>query len=78
MSSRNRGSGIPSVHGIFVERARAVARNSGLTLVELVKASTIGEDRLLSIFEGKASDITLRELAGISVALGVPVETLLA
>ena len=78
MSSRHRGSEKPSVHGIFAERARSLACNSGIALDDLVQASTIDEDRLLSIFGGDAPDITLRELAGISVALGVPVETLLA
>ena len=66
------------MQGIFVERARSYACNSGLSVTELVKASTIEEDRLINIFEGKAPDITLREIAGISLALGVSLEVLLA
>lgn len=65
------------MQGTFLKRARSIACNSGIPLDEIVLASTINEDRLVSIFEGEASDITLRELAGISVALGVPIETLL-
>tara|TARA_R110000823_G_scaffold106375_5_gene224985 strand:+ start:989 stop:1180 length:192 start_codon:yes stop_codon:yes gene_type:complete len=63
---------------MFVERARSYACNSGLSVAELVQASTIEQDRLLNIFEGKAPDITLREIAGISLALGVSLEILLA
>lgn len=77
MSNRNRGSNAQSVHRTFVKKARETAYSSGITLDELANSSTINEDRLLSIFEGKASDITLRELAGISLALGVSVEQLL-
>lgn len=78
MSSHSRRARKSSVHGTFVERARSIACNSGIALDDIVQASTINEVRLVSIFEGEASNITLRELAGISVALGVPIETLLS
>lgn len=77
MNSRSSETDTPRVHGIFVERARSHACDKGLSLTELVETSTISEDRLLNIFDGKATNITLREIAGISLALGVSLEALL-
>lgn len=76
--SLNRGSDKPSVHRIFAEKARTIACSGDLSLPELGRESTIAEDRLLTIFEGNAPDITLREIAGISLALGVSLDRLLA
>lgn len=68
---------VNGVHDTLRARVRAEADKNGLMLDELAAASAIPATRLQAIFEGKATDITLRELAGLSLALNVPVAILL-
>lgn len=77
MNVHFRGPGAQSVNGNFGANARRVASEGGHPIAELVETSAIPEDRLRSIFEGFASDITLREIVGMSVALNVTLDVLL-
>lgn len=65
------------MNGKFGANARKVAIDGGHPISQLVQSSAIPEDRLRSIFDGIASDITLREIAGISIALNVALDVLL-
>lgn len=49
----------------------------GLSLKELSASTSIDEDRLISIMDGQASEITLSEIAGLSIGLGVSLAVLL-
>lgn len=50
---------------------------SGYPIADLVQNSAIPERRLRSIFDGAAKDITLREIAGLALALNVALDVLL-
>lgn len=65
------------VHNTVVARVRAEVDRQGMALHALAVASSIPETRIQAIFDGDAAEITLRELAGLSLALGVTVITLL-
>lgn len=77
MNVHFRGPEAQSVNGKFGANARKVAIDGGHPIAELVRSSAIPEDRLRSIFDGVASNITLREIAGLSVALNVALDVLL-
>ncbi|SEK03793.1 hypothetical protein SAMN05518849_13148 [Sphingobium sp. AP50] len=77
MNVHFRGPNAQNVNGNFGANARRAASEGGHPIAELVKTSAIAEDRLRSIFDGVATDITLREIASMSVALNVTLDVLL-
>lgn len=77
MNVHFRGPDARSVNGNFGKNARKVAKEGGYPIAELVQSSAIPEDRLRSIFDGVALDITLREIAGMAIALNVTLDVLL-
>lgn len=77
MNVHFRGPDAQSVNGSFGRKARLAAIESGQPIAELVQTSAIPETRLRSIFAGAANDITLREIAGLSMALNVALDVLL-
>lgn len=75
---QNRGTPKTGLHGILVKQATIQSKQRGLSISELASASIIEEERLNGILSGQAGDITLRELAGLSLALDVSLTALLS
>lgn len=67
-----------AVYGTFVEQVSKAIEARGISRPALSTNSGIAEERLLSILGGHPREVTLRELAGLSLALGVSVAALLA
>ena len=66
-----------TTYALLHRRANAEIERCGLTIIELSNASQIGVDRLQSILDGRAREVTLRELAALALAIGVTVTALL-
>lgn len=66
------------LHGILGKQATIQSEQRGLSISELSSASIIEEERLSGILSGQAGSVTLRELAGLSLALGVSLAALLS
>ena len=59
------------MHRSLVSRIKIETEKRGLSILEIAIVSTIAEERLASIIQGNAENITLRELVGLSLALEV-------
>ena len=59
------------MHRSLVSRIKIETEKRGLSILEIGIVSTIAEERLASIIQGNAENITLRELVGLSLALEV-------
>lgn len=77
MDRHSEGNTIPT-YALFQRRANAEIKRCGMTLIELAQVSEISEDRLQSILDGQAREVTLRELAALALAIGVTVTALLS
>lgn len=77
MNVHFRGPDARSVNGNFGINARRIASEGDHPIAELVQSTAIPEDRLRSIFDGVASNITLREIVGLSIGLNVDLDVLL-
>jgi hypothetical protein len=78
MRSATKDSDVDDLYAALLQRTRAEADRAGLTPRELAAEAAISEDRALSIVEGSARDVTLWELVGVALALGLPVTSLLS
>lgn len=78
LTMQNRGTSRADLHGILRKQATIRSKQCGLSLSELATASIIEETRLSGILTGEADGVTLRELAGLSLALDVPLTALLS
>lgn len=78
MTGHNREGRVNDVYSVLLTRAKAEADRKSLTISDLAVSSSITENRLNDIFEGRAREITLRELTGLSIALDIPVADLLS
>ena len=78
MTMQNRGTSRADLRGILRKQAIIRSKQRGLSLSELASASIIEETRLSGILTGEVDDVTLRELAGLSLALDVPLTALLS
>lgn len=74
----NRGTMKTGLHGILGKQVTIRSEQRGLSISELSSASIIEEERLSGILSGQADGVTLRELAGLSLALGVSLAALLS
>lgn len=77
MNVHYRGPDAQVANGKFGRIARRAACEDGRPIAEVALSSAIPEDRLRSIFDGVASNITLREIVGLSIALNVALDVLL-
>jgi transcriptional regulator with XRE-family HTH domain len=66
------------IYGILVKQVSEMTKARGMSQPDLASESGIAEERLTSILRGQSRDVTLRELVGLSLALGVPLAALLA
>lgn len=66
------------LYGTFVKQVSLTTESRGLSWTILASKSGIAEERLSSILNDKAREVTLRELVGLSLALGVTLAALLA
>lgn len=78
MTMQNRGTSRADLRGILRKQTIIQSKQRGLSLSELATASIIEETRLSGILTGEVDDVTLRELAGLSLALDVPLTALLS
>ena len=78
MTMQNRGTSRADLRGILRKQTIIQSKQRGLSLSELATASIIDETRLSGILTGEVDDVTLRELAGLSLALDVPLTALLS
>ena len=78
MTMQNRGMSRSDLRGILRKQTIIRSKQRGLSLSELATASIIEETRLSGILTGEVDDVTLRELAGLSLALDVPLTALLS
>ncbi len=78
MRGRRRGKRVNDVYAFLPVRAKAEADRKALTIGDLAVSSTIPEPRIRDIFEGRAQQITLRELVALSMALDIPVTELIS
>lgn len=78
LNMHSRGTPKPDLHDILRKQTIIRFKQRGLSLSELAAASIIEETRLSGILTGEANGITLRELTGLSLALGVPLTALLS
>lgn len=69
--------GKAKVQRSLVSRIKYETQKRGLSISDIGIASTIAEDRVTSIIQGSADNITLRELVGLSLALEISPRTLL-
>jgi hypothetical protein len=67
-----------SVYGTFVRQVSEQSKSRGMTPIILSSESGIASERLTSILDGQSREVTLRELVGLSLALGVPLSSLLS
>jgi DNA-binding Xre family transcriptional regulator len=65
------------LYGALVKQVSTTASERGISNPTLATESGIPEERLNLILEGQAQEVTLRELAGLSIALDVSLTALL-
>lgn len=75
MQSRVGESG--SLYRTLVKHVTQAIQARGMSLPNLSIDSGIAEERLTAIIEGHSKEVTLRELVGLSLALGVTLPALL-
>jgi DNA-binding Xre family transcriptional regulator len=78
MTMHGRVNKSASLYGTLVKQVITTASERGMSEPRLATDSGIAEERLTSILAGQAQEVTLRELAGLSLALGVSLTALLA
>lgn len=78
MTMPNRINNSADLYGTFVKQVSLTTEARGLSRVNLANKSGIAEERLTSILSDRAREVTLRELVGLSLALGVSLAALLA
>ena len=72
----NRGEG-SSLNQTLASKTASECNKAGMSVPQLALASAIDVERLHSIMDGKARDITLREIAGLAFGLGTSLSVLL-
>ena len=72
----NRGEG-SSLNQTLASQTASECKKTGITVAQLALDSAIDVDRLHSIMDGKATGITLREIAGLALGLGTSLSVLL-
>jgi DNA-binding Xre family transcriptional regulator len=72
----NRGEG-SSLKQTLANQTASECSKAGMSVAQLALASAIDVERLNSIMNGKARDITLREIAGLALGLGTSLSVLL-
>ena len=78
MTMQDRVNQNAGIYGILVKQVSEMTKARGMSQPDLVSESGIAEERLTSILRGQSREVTLRELVGLSLALGVPLAALLA
>src|SRR3546814_17281279 len=71
-------SDLNDVYAALAAQARRQIEARKLTLEGVAPASGIARPRLDDILDGRARDVSLRELAGLALALGLTLPELLA
>lgn len=72
----NRGEG-SSLTQTLANQTASECKKTGISVAQLSHASAIDVERLHSIMDGKATEITLREIAGLALGLGTSLAVLL-
>ena len=78
MSGSGTGDAVNDVYAALAAQARRQIHARKLTLEGVAAASGIARPRLDDILDGRARDVSLRELAGLGLALGLTLPELLA
>src|SRR3546814_14843914 len=78
MSGSGTGDAVNDVYAALAAQARRQIEARKLTLEGVAPASAIARPRLDAILDGRARDVSLRELAGLAMALGLTLPELLA
>jgi hypothetical protein len=66
-----------SIYCILAKQVTLAVEECGMPLPDVSTESGIPEERIVEILDGQSRDITLRELAGLSLALGVSLPDLI-
>lgn len=78
MTIQSRVSECDKIYSILVKQVTRAIKQREMSLLNLSTESGIAQERLAAIIEGRSREVTLRELAGLSLSLGVSLETLIA
>lgn len=74
LNERGEGS---SLNQTLANRTASQCKKMGMSVTQLALASAIEVERLHSIMDGNAKEITLREMAGLAIGLGTSLSVLL-
>lgn len=78
MTMQDRVNQNAGIYGNLVKQVSEMIKVRGMSQPDLATESGIAEERLTSILRGQSREVTLRELVGLSLALGVSLAALLA
>lgn len=78
MTMQDRVNQSAGIYGNLVKQVSEMTKVRGMSQPDLATESEIAEERLTSILRGQSREVTLRELVGLSLALGVSLAALLA
>lgn len=78
MTMQDRFNKSADLYGTLVKQVIETSQARGISLLNLALESGMAEERLTSILGGQPCEVTLRELVGLSLALGVPLAALLS
>ena len=78
MTMHDRVNQNADIYGNLVKQVSEMTKVRGMSQPDLAIKSGIAEERLTSILRGQSREVTLRELVGLSLSLGVSLAALLA
>ena len=78
MTMQDRVNQNADIYGNLVKQVSEMTKVRGMSQPDLAIKSGIAEERLTSILLGQSREVTLRELVGLSLSLGVSLAALLA
>ncbi len=78
MTMQDRVNQNADIYGNLVKQVSEMTKVRGMSQPDLAIKSGIAEERLTSILRGQSREVTLRELVGLSLSLGVSLAALLA
>ncbi len=78
MTMQDKISRSSGIYDNLVKQVNETITERGISRLNLAVESEIDEERLTSILDKQTREVTLRELVGLSLALGVSLAALLA
>ena len=77
MTMQSRVNECAKIYSILIKQVTRAIKQREMSLLNLSTESGIAQERLTAIIEGRSREVTLRELAGLSLSLSVSLETLI-